>query len=75
MGKRQTRIFRRDIPQQAAALTGTEANILLDSQATLHGIILEISADNLVLRDMRLKKHTVPLSQISEIMVDKAAEW
>jgi hypothetical protein len=75
MGRRQQRIFQRDILQQASALVGLEANILLASQVTLHGVILEISGNSLTVKDMRLKKHVIPLSDIHEIMLDKAAEW
>ena len=75
MGRRQTRIFQRDILPQAASLPGKEANIVLTNQATLHGVVLEISGDNLIIRDMRLKKHTVSLAHIHEITLDYMAEW
>ncbi len=75
MGKRQTRIFRRDILPQAASLTGKEANIVLANHATLHGVLLEITDKHLVIKDMRLKKHTILLAHIHEITLDYTAEW
>lgn len=69
------RIFQRDILPKASSLTGKEANVVLSNHATLHGVVLEISGSNLIIKDMRLKKHTVPLEQISEITLDYTAEW
>ena len=75
MGKRQMRIFQRDILPQAASLIGKEANVVLSNHATLHGVVLDITDNNLIIRDMRLKKNTVPLAQISEVTLDYTAEW
>lgn len=75
MGKRQTRIFQRDILSQTPTLLGKEANIVLANHATLHGVILEIMDNDLIIRDMRLKKHTVALAHIIEIALDHTAAW
>ncbi|MCU0355026.1 MAG: hypothetical protein MUD08_15000 [Cytophagales bacterium] len=75
MGKRQTRIFQADIMPKAAELTGREANVVLANHTTMHGVILAVTAENLQIRDMRLKKHAVPMSQVAEIVIDQRTEW
>lgn len=75
MGKRQTRIFRLDFHKHINTLPGREANILLTSQATFHGVILTIGPETLRFRDQRLKEHTFSLGEIEEIMLDRETEY
>ena len=75
MGKRQTRIFQADVLPKAAELTGREANVVLANHTTMHGVILAVNAENLQIRDMRLKKHTVQMSQVAEVTLDLRTEW
>ncbi len=75
MGKRQTRILSSQITTQSALLVGKEANVTLHNQATFHGVIVEVTTDALKMKDMRLKKHTFPLHQIAEVVLDAVAEW
>lgn len=75
MGKRQTRIFQHQIKEKSALLTDQEANITLQNQTTFHGIILEVTDENLKLQDMRLKKHILLLKDITEVIIDKTTNW
>ncbi len=71
MGKRQTRIFNRDILKHISILLGLEVNLLLKTGVILHGIIVDITGETLVLKDLRMKKHQLPVQLIEEIMLDK----
>jgi EAL domain-containing protein (putative c-di-GMP-specific phosphodiesterase class I) len=71
MGKRQTRIFNRDILKNKSVLLNLEVNLLLKSGIALHGLIIEITEQMLVLKDLRMKKHLLPIQLIEEIMLDK----
>jgi hypothetical protein len=75
MGKRQTRIFPHQLPEQTAKLAGKEANVTLHDQTTFHGVIVQITDKELRLRDMRLKKHLFPIAAIAEIILDDVTPW
>jgi len=75
MGKRQTRIFQPEIRSKTSLLTNRKANVILTDQTAHHGTILALTDSSLTLRDMRLKKHTIALHQISEIILDTTTAW
>jgi hypothetical protein len=70
MGKRQTRIFNSHILAHAGTLIGTEANVLLVNQTTVHGVIESMKEGQMTIRDMRLRTRTIALETVEEIMLD-----
>ncbi len=70
MGKRQIRVFQKDIFSQRNQLVGKNAQVVLGSQATFYGTILNIEEASLQIRDMRLKKHRYPLTEVTELVLD-----
>jgi hypothetical protein len=75
VGKRQTRIFRADLPKHLDTLPGKEANVLLTNQTTLHGYIEKIEGDTLLLKDLRRTSHRLKLTDIEEIMLDRETAY
>lgn len=75
MGKRQTRLFPHQFLEKSGFLIGKEANVTLLTQATFHGVLLEITRERLNLRDMRLKKHTFSIADVAEIILDEPTDW
>ncbi len=75
MGKRQFRIFRKDIFAKKADLQGQEGHVIMENHVVIHGRIIEISANYLALQDPRLHIHNLELSQITEVVYDKETEY
>lgn len=76
MGKRQKRIFRKDIQQHLQELLQRRSvQVVLRSKVVLHGDILRLTADELELQDRRFGKHLFPIDQIEEIIYDMEAAY
>ena len=76
MGKRQTRINRKDIPQHITELLQRRTvQVVLRTKVVLTGDILQRTADELQLQDHRFGKHTLPIDQIEEIIYDMEAPY
>ena len=76
MGKRQTRINRKDIPQHITELLQRRTvQVVLRTKVVLNGDILQLTADELQLQDHRFGKHTLPIDQIEEIIYDMEAPY
>lgn len=71
MGKRQTRIFSKDLVNKFSSFAGLEVNIVLKNKTVLHGKPLQIDQQALIINNLRSKKHKLLLSEIEEIIVDK----
>ena len=71
MGKRQTRIFSKNLIKSFPSIAGLEANIVLRNKTVFHGKLFQINEQNLFIKDLRLKQHKLLLSEIEEIVVDK----
>jgi hypothetical protein len=71
MGKRQTRIFAKDILQQLPLIINQEANVLLKNGTVFHGIIRQSTAPGFLLKDMLGRSHTIAAEDIAEIILDK----
>lgn len=70
MGKRQARIFAKDIPIKLLELVHKEVNILLKNGTVFHGIINNTASSAIHLTDMLGRKHIVEISLIAEIILD-----
>jgi hypothetical protein len=70
MGKRQTRIFAKDIPMKLLDVQNKEVNILLKNGTVFHGIIKHTAGSAIHLTDMLGRKHIVNISMIAEKILD-----
>ncbi|WP_242927748.1 hypothetical protein [Pontibacter vulgaris] len=76
MGKRQYRIFRKDIPQHISEiLQQTNVQVVLRTKVVVQGTILSLTTEKLELLDGRRNKHELPVNQIEEIIYDKEAAY
>lgn len=76
MGKRQTRILRKDILEHSQELLQQPmVQIILRNRVVLYGSLKKITEKQLVLQDQREGKHVLPLPQIEEIIYDKEAAY
>ncbi len=76
MGKRQKRIFRKDIPQHIQELLQQETvQVVLRSKVVIQGHLLHLTAEELQLQDQRFSKHTLPLDEVEEIIYDFEAPY
>jgi len=75
MGKRQIRIFRKDIPEHLPELLQKAVQLVLRSRVVLHGVLLKLTPEHLQLQDQRSGKHLVPVEQVEEIIYDVEAPY
>ncbi len=76
MGKRQVRIFRKDLQGRAMELLQRPSvQVITRSKIVLHGVLKELSPEILQLQDPRLHLHTLPLEQIEEVIYDIEAPY
>lgn len=75
MGKRQIRIFRRDLLNHTfELLQNPSVQVVLRSRVVLTGVLKELSAAGLQLQDARANRHTFQLEQVEEVIYDVEAE-
>ncbi|WP_242916380.1 hypothetical protein [Pontibacter liquoris] len=76
MGKRQIRIFRKDIVNRASELLLQPAvQVVLRSRVVLHGVLEKLNQEQLQLQDQRFGRHVVSVAEIEEIIYDLEAPW
>ncbi len=75
MGKRLIRIFEAEIPEKLPTLLGEKIHLILKNDVTLHGKILKIEKKFLRFQDMILRKHTIPIADLAQIIKDEVSSW
>lgn len=76
MGKRQKRIFRNDIKNHLQELLLRQTvQVVLRNKVVMNGNITRLTEEELHLKDHRFGKHTVPVSEIEEIIYDIEAAY
>jgi hypothetical protein len=76
MGKRQKRIFRKDIYNHMQELLQRRTvQVVLRSKVVLNGDILKLTDAELQLQDHRFNTHTFLLEQVEEIIYDIEAPY
>jgi hypothetical protein len=75
MGKRQVRIFQKDIDLNRQRLLQQDAHVVLGSGRVLRGVIIELTGRHLTLLNQRLHPQTVGLEEVEEIVYDKEAAY
>lgn len=77
MGKRQIRIYRKDILQRLPELKVQQAvQVILRNRVVLPGrLLVSKEEDELALLDARYNIHQVPLQEIEEVIYDIEAPY
>jgi hypothetical protein len=75
MGKRVIRVDRHQLKKVAPSLIGKEVNIVLQSDHTQYGNLIETKDDVFTLKDFRDHLHIVPVTSIVEIIYDEVRAW
>lgn len=75
MGKRLKRILNHQLSQESENLLGKEVDVILFNRATFHGMLTEMTTDQLILKDKLSNKIKFPLSEIQEIIYDYQAPY
>ena len=70
MGKRQVRIFQKNLAGKGAEITGLEVHIILSDNRVFHGTLNEFSDVSLCIIDYRQRLHTFGLGEIQELVYD-----
>ncbi|MHA6247075.1 hypothetical protein ACXYMU_04000 [Pontibacter sp. CAU 1760] len=76
MGKRQQRIFRKDISQHSQELLEQKSvQVILRSKVVINGELTSLTSEEIQLKDLRFNKHTLPLDDVEEIIYDVEAPY
>lgn len=76
MGKRQFRIFRKDLLSRRFELLQSPAvQVVLRSKVVLAGKLKELDEKGAELQDLRFNYHAFPLEQVEEIIYDVEAPY
>ncbi|MFD2514508.1 hypothetical protein ACFSRY_11570 [Pontibacter locisalis] len=71
MGKRQVRIFRKDLDKHLSELLRQPTvQVVLRSKVVMHGILRTLGEGKLQLEDFRFGKHNFTADQVEEIIYD-----
>jgi hypothetical protein len=70
MGKRQVRIFQKNLPEKRAEIGHREVQLILTDNRVFHGTVNEFSDVSLCIKDYRQRLHTFGLGEIQELVYD-----
>lgn len=70
MGKRQVRIFQKNLAQLSPELIGREVQVILSDNRVFHGRLNEFSGVSLCIIDYRQRLHTFQSDAIQELVYD-----
>ncbi|UII27444.1 hypothetical protein LVD15_03155 [Fulvivirga maritima] len=70
MAKRQLRLSPDLISEKWSEISGKKANIVLNNRRVIFVKLIEHSADQIKVEDMKQQKHKVDTKEISEIILD-----
>lgn len=75
MGKRQIRVFNKNISRQIGTFTDKELTFILKDNTMLRGVALIARPDLFEVRDALMVNHTVKVQDIEEIIFDYEAPF
>ncbi|MHC2990103.1 hypothetical protein OB13_00285 [Pontibacter sp. HJ8] len=76
MGKRQIRIFRKNIPQHLPELLMQGfVQVIMRNRVVLQGVLKVASEEEFELLDGRRSRHVVPVQEIEEVIYDIEAPY
>ena len=70
MGKRQVRVFQKNLAEKKAEIGNREVQIILSDNRVFHGVVNEFSDVSLCIKDYRQRLHTFGLGEIQELVYD-----
>lgn len=71
MGKRQERITGEVLKTKSTGILNQECNLVLKDQSVLHGYVYAVDGEQIYVEDNRRNRHTVPLNEVTEVIVEK----
>jgi hypothetical protein len=75
MGKRQFRILRKDLLPKQTEIVGKSGHVILADHVVHTGLILGISADNLLLENARAGQLQINMTTILEVVYDQETDY
>ncbi|MCU0447462.1 MAG: hypothetical protein MUE85_21400 [Microscillaceae bacterium] len=75
MGKRQIRVFERELSEKIPSLLNIELNIVLKNDTTLRGKIIKHQNQKILFKDTILRLHSLKIIDIAEIIWDKTSDY
>jgi hypothetical protein len=75
MGKRQVRITGKDLHSRGIELVSSRIHIILTDNSVFYGTAIKIDDKGVYLQDQRKTTHLLPLTTITEIIIDKEAPF
>jgi hypothetical protein len=75
VGKRQVRVFRKDILLKKSDIEGKPGHVIMSDHVVHNGQILEVTESHLVLLDPRFNKHSLEMDTIEEVVYDKETDY
>ncbi|WP_439880182.1 hypothetical protein ACSX1A_13575 [Pontibacter sp. MBLB2868] len=76
MGKRQVRIFRKNLEEHLPELLlQSSVQVVLRSKAVLNGVLSSSGPAMLALQDFRFGKHTFAFNDVEEVIYDIEAPY
>ncbi|ACF13009.1 conserved hypothetical protein [Chloroherpeton thalassium ATCC 35110] len=73
MGKRQIILNAEKIP--GYSFSGDEVNVLMKNGVVWHGYVQEVTGSDVKLRDTRFKVHTLSLSEVEKLYLDRVTDY
>jgi hypothetical protein len=70
MGKRQVRIFQKNLMELAPETLGREVQVILSDNRVFHGTVNEFSGVSLCIKDYRQQLHRFKPEEIQELVYD-----
>ncbi|NTV47821.1 MAG: hypothetical protein HGB11_15180 [Chlorobiales bacterium] len=74
MGKRQI-ILKSDKIAGNTSLVGEEVNVVMTNAHVWHGYVNEVSGSEVKLRDARFKVHSLQISEIDKLFLDRVTDY
>jgi hypothetical protein len=71
MGKRQVRIFNRELIARQAEILQQEVQVVLQNGAVVQGKATAFTADKITVTDKRFHKHALAITEVAEVVFDK----
>lgn len=71
MGKRQFRIGQKDLIAKAGELEGQKAQVILNNNRVLTGLLQKITPSEVLLKDGRFNLHRIAPDDVLEVMYDR----
>ncbi len=71
MGKRQYRVAPKELLNKAAELQGRKVQVILENNRVFSGLVQEVTATAVVLKDARFNLHRLSPNDVREVVYDK----